>query len=349
MKGKLIIALSTLTCFAVIGSIAYYRSIGKTHPGENPKQTVAALPDTPAEAGMTGDVDASAIQFPGVKTKNDFIQAAVARLRQDYEGKTISKSQQARLMGLYQYLRTSFPASYRSDFNEIMMQAFPSQAGEIVKTLSRLEEYNAWLEGKRPELGQMTYENITRLLWSKRNELFGNDAKDMWAEETRTEAVKDILDIIRESYDTTMTDKLKLYVAAVSNISGDNGTSFIDDKKSSLTRAFVSLDSVQTELSNMDDAKRAECLRSIRKAMGYNDLELDAMAQKDSANEENWQTGYSYMQERNDIFHESDGENRSLKLAELQQRYFGNAAKTIQAEEASGFFRFDRPRVYGRN
>jgi hypothetical protein len=34
---------------------------------------------------------------------------------------------------------------------------------------------------------------------------------------------------------------------------------------------------------------------------------------------------------------------------ELREARFGHEAPTIQAEEASGFYGFERPRIYGRN
>ena len=37
------------------------------------------------------------------------------------------------------------------------------------------------------------------------------------------------------------------------------------------------------------------------------------------------------------------------QLDELRSQFFGNSASTIAKEEANGFYRFQRPRYYGRN
>ena len=37
------------------------------------------------------------------------------------------------------------------------------------------------------------------------------------------------------------------------------------------------------------------------------------------------------------------------ELRHLRARYFADEAPTIEREEGGGFFRFERPRVYGRN
>jgi hypothetical protein len=351
MKGKIRIALTVFSCFTVLGFTAYYLTSTGTAHVERAKPTVSGKVEDSTMEDEPGDPAVASVPmpFPGVENKEEFIEAAVARLKQDFGGKTIGKARQMQLMGLRQYLRKLFPENHLSVFRRIMASVFPSQADEIVKTLDRLEAYNTWLDANKPSLSQLPHHEISKALWAKRTELFGNDAKAMFAEETRTEAVKDILDIIRDSYETSLNDKLELYVASVGKLSNDDGNPLINDKKLSLTRAFISLDSVQAQLSDMDETQRTESLRSIRKTMGYSEPELDAMARKDEINEGKWQMGFAYMQERNDIFHGPDDGSRSEKLAELQNRYFGKAAKTIQAEEASGFFRFDRPRIYGRN
>lgn len=287
--------------------------------------------------------------FPGVNSQDEFVTAAVSRLKQDFGEGSIDKSEQMKLMGLRQSLSNLFPGNHLSIFRAIIAKAFPTQVDEILKTLDRLEAYNVWLEANKQALGQKTHDDIKKALWSKRKAMFGDDAVGMWAEETRTESISDVLDIMRDAYDTTLDEKLNLYKDAINRLSENSGDSLMNDKKFSLTRAFLSLDSVQAELSDMDQPKRNERLRDIRKTMGYSEPELDALAEKDAKNEGKWQNGYAYMRERNRLLSEPDDGTRSEKLLALQERFFKNAASTIQTEESSGFFRFNRPRVFGRN
>jgi hypothetical protein len=255
----------------------------------------------------------SSLLFPGINTSEDFVAAAVLRLKKDFGAGPIDKSRQMQLVGLKQYLSNQYPDNYLSLFREIIMQAYPAQADEILKTLDRLESYSVWLEANKQALSQMTHDEIKKALWTKRKAMFGEDAVGMWDEETRTEAIGDVLDIIRDSYDTTLNEKLKLYTQAISRISENSGASLMEDKKSSLTRAFLSLDSVQAELSDMDQQKRDERLRDIRKAMGYSEPELDTLAEKDAVNENKWQNGYAYMTERSKLLNEPDDGTRSEK------------------------------------
>ena len=44
-----------------------------------------------------------------------------------------------------------------------------------------------------------------------------------------------------------------------------------------------------------------------------------------------------------------DGDRLDEELKYLRERHFAHEAATIEAEEARGFRRFERPRVYGRN
>jgi len=353
MKAKSKTIIAVLSCVVVFScAVVYFLHSVSTDVG---KSDVSGNDGTlNATKGKQGDVSGhgaglNSLLFPGINTPEDFVTAAVSRLKHDFGSDPIDKSKQMQLLGLKQYLSNLYPDNYLTLFREIIKQAYPAQVDEILKTLDRLEAYNVWLEANKQSLGQMSHDDIKKALWTKRKAMFGEDAVGMWAEETRTEAIGDVLDIMRDSYDTTLDEKLNLYTQAISRISENPGSSLLEDKKSSLTRAFLSLDSVQAELSDMDQQKRNERLRDIRKAMGYSEPELETLAAKDAVNEKKWQNGYAYMSERSRLLNEPDDGTKTEKLLTLQERFFKNAASTIQAEESSGFFRFNRPRVYGRN
>jgi hypothetical protein len=55
------------------------------------------------------------------------------------------------------------------------------------------------------------------------------------------------------------------------------------------------------------------------------------------------------MQEREDAVKEFKGPEREERLKALREQYFQDEAKTIELEEKDNFFRFNRPRIYGRN
>jgi len=55
------------------------------------------------------------------------------------------------------------------------------------------------------------------------------------------------------------------------------------------------------------------------------------------------------MRERSRLEATFAGEPLDAELAHLRETTFGPEAPTIEREEADGFFRYERPRVYGRN
>jgi hypothetical protein len=83
--------------------------------------------------------------------------------------------------------------------------------------------------------------------------------------------------------------------------------------------------------------------------MGFDEAEIERMAELDARRDERWTVGLAYMDERRRLESTFEGEALEEELHRLRERTFGHAAKTIEREEASGFDRFERPRVYGRN
>jgi hypothetical protein len=56
------------------------------------------------------------------------------------------------------------------------------------------------------------------------------------------------------------------------------------------------------------------------------------------------------MEERKKVVEAFDGPEEKAQLKALREKYFQDEAQTIEFEEENdGFFRFERPRYYGRN
>jgi hypothetical protein len=83
--------------------------------------------------------------------------------------------------------------------------------------------------------------------------------------------------------------------------------------------------------------------------MGLTEDQIESLARRDAENERRWETGLLYMEDRERIVSEYDGHERQELLRQLREEYFGDEAGTIELEENDGFFRFKRPRIYGRN
>jgi hypothetical protein len=99
----------------------------------------------------------------------------------------------------------------------------------------------------------------------------------------------------------------------------------------------------------MSPGARRQELERIRREMGYSDEQIAQMQEMDDYRESRWQRGLAYMEERRRLTETFEGEALDAELRALRERTFAHEAKTIALEEADDFFRYERPRVYGRN
>ena len=278
----------------------------------------------------------------------------VAELQKFY-GKTISeKSTQILLLRIKDFLSGPYPQDADERFYAILKRAFPELADEIMETLVKLEEYNAWLDENDRMLSGLNHLEKQGMLWEKRRELFGDDADIIWSEEVlayeeRKQAMKETIHMLDGSNDTTMDEKLAIYKSTVSQTYTDSPEAYILESTDMLAKVFFSIDSVQEELARLDpDQRRLEIAR-IRKEMGYASKQIDELAAMDDYRSRRWENGLNYMQERDIVEVKYTGSELDEQLKALREKYFKHEAKTIELEEKDGFFRFERKRYYGRN
>lgn len=287
--------------------------------------------------------------------KNDpFIEHMVREFRK-YYGETISeKSTQAGIISLRNFIMGTRPADGRSVFYTILKKAFPAYADEIMDTLARLDEYNRWLADSRDALLKMTESERTAAMRKKRHELFGDDAEGIWsgdmlATEARKAQMQDTLSALNETDGMGIGEKLQVYEGALRAAYKDSPEAFILQQPELLSKVFFSIESVQDELKKMNPEARQQAIDSIRRQMGSTDEQIERMAARDADNERRWQVGYQYMEKRDELAKRYQGAELEEKLGELREQSFGNEANTIEREEKDDFFRFQRPRIYGRN
>lgn len=272
-----------------------------------------------------------------------------------YYGATISeKSTQASIYDVYKNFAGSRPDG-REFFYNILKRAFPDLADEIMATLDKLDLYHQWVMENDAVLSQMDETEKMAALWEKRIALFGDDAKDIWIDEVMaTDARKgkmlSALDFINESQDTTMDEKLQIYKDNLEETYKGTPEQYFLDQKPILAKIFFSIDSVQNELKEMSPEQRQLAINKIRKEMGFNEKMVQDMEEIDAENNKRWDVGLKYMEERRKIVEIYQGEQQKEQLQALREKFFQDEAQTIQAEEENdGFFRFERPRYYGRN
>ena len=291
---------------------------------------------------------------PPLAASDTFSDRIVNEL-QKYYGKTISeKSTQASLIGIRDIVMGTRPANGKAFFYTILKRAFPNYADEIMTTLDKLDQYNRWLDDNNKMLSQMTAAERAAALWEKRRELFGDDAEKIWtgemlATEARKEKVKDTLAVLNKSDDMTIDEKMEVYQGVLRDTYKGTPEEFILDQNYILSKVFFSIDSIQDELKKMNPEQRQQEMNNIRRKMGFTEQDIEQLAGLDADRDRRWDIGLMYMQEREDIVQEFEGPEQEAKLNELREKYFQDEANTIQLEEKDNFFRFKRPRIYGRN
>ncbi|MBN3492684.1 hypothetical protein [Vibrio neptunius] len=251
------------------------------------------------------------------------------------------------------YLTETYPDQSPFLFNEVIKQAFPEYADIIFEKIALMEDYEQWLLSEMKPLLTMTFEEKQIAVWAKRRELFGDDADIIWSAELaeREQRIADTqksIELLNSAYDMEINQRLFSLKATIE-------TNFVEHaggkilSPAMMASTFFSLDSVQRDLSNMSSYQRAEQLASIRRDLGYSESQIEKAAKQDRDNELRWQIGYQYMGERQALLASLSGEELDSQLAQLRIDYFGEQASTLEKEEQQGFYRFERPRVYGRN
>lgn len=175
-----------------------------------------------------------------------------------------------------------------------------------------------------------------------------------WAEvaraaEAREQKLRDAITAAADGADAPVDHKLDLYRRALRDAFEGSERQGILAQRDVLTEIFLRMDSVQEELAAMSPSERRGELEHIRREMGYTDEQIARMAEIDDRRESRWQNGLAYMAERRRLVGTFEGEALQEELSHLRDAYFGDEAVTIEREEEDGFFRYERPRVYGRN
>jgi hypothetical protein len=274
---------------------------------------------------------------------------------QKYYGATISeKSTQASIYDIRKKIVGSRPDG-RDFFYKVLKRAFPDLADEIMATLDKLDLYHQWQLENDAVLAQMTEDARMAALWEKRIDLFGEDAKEIWVDEvmatdSRKAKMLDTLEFINGSADTTMEEKFQLYQDSLEETYKGTPEAYFLDQKPILAKIFFSIDSVQNELKQMSPDQRQMEINRIRQEMGFTEEMVKEMEKVDADNNQRWHVGLKYMEERKRVVEQFDGPEEQAQLKTLREKYFQNEAQTIELEEENdGFFRFERPRYYGRN
>jgi hypothetical protein len=290
----------------------------------------------------------------GVNKKPSIEDRLVNELKK-YYGSTISqKSTQAKLLKVKAFVSQLYPKDGDKRFYAILKKAFPDLADEIISVLFKMEKYKNWLADNAHVLSDMSKLEKEGLVWEKRKEFLGADAEEIWSEEVvafekKKIEMRETLSYLDKADDLTIYEKLAEYESTLKDVYEDSPEAFVLQNKSLHAKVFFSIESVQNELKQMEPDQRQMEINNIRREMGFTQQDVERMEEVDAYREKRWENGLAYMIEREGLSKEYEGAKLETQLDAMREKYFKHEAKTIKFEEEDGFFRFKRPRIYGRN
>jgi len=318
-----------------------------------------ASPETaagPAKAGPPGPSASSPTptQAPLLESARGPVRTPedmVAYLRSRYGARVHEPHSQMRMLEeLMRHFQRLNPSGWEADLLALLKQAFPELYEELAPRLRQRVEYERWMREHHAELNDKPAAERRAAVWEERHSLFGKEvAEKIWAGELRNQAVADALATIDALPNASIGDRMARYKESLAKTYGEKSEAYVKAHQQELMNHFLDLGSVQKDLGAMTPEKRTENLRTIRKEMGLDEEALQRWDELDQRRDVRWELGSQYMSEREALAQQYSGPELEARLVEVRSRYFADEAQTLAEEEATGFFRFTRPRQWGRN
>jgi hypothetical protein len=167
--------------------------------------------------------------------------------------------------------------------------------------------------------------------------------------EAREEALRAAVLRIGEDETLSLDARLERYREALEAHRAEAPETALLASPSMQAEIFLRMEGVQRELAALSPSARSGELAHIRRELGFDDGQIARMEEVDDRRQARWDNGLAYMQERARAVATFEGDALDAELHSLREEYFAHEAETIAAEERDGFFRFERPRIYGRN
>ena len=278
----------------------------------------------------------------------------VEKIRTQYASTIESIAVQVSFKEFLDDLMKSYPVKGRALFEAVIRGAFPEFADDIFKAVDNMVIYEDWLLDNVLTLNDMPPLEYNGELWKKRRELFGEDANKIWsseitAQEERREVLQKTVAMLDQAHDTTMYERIYILQSSYEEQYSETIENAVFDSKGVLAQTLFGFDSVQKELSDMSNEQRQQEIDTIRRTIGFDETQIEYLAEQDQVKDKRWLNGYSYMEARQGLHNEFSGEELDTELADLREKHFKHEAPTIAREEEDEFFRYKRQRVYGRN
>jgi hypothetical protein len=339
-----------ITMLVVLATVAIaVLTVARLWPAGSPMAAASPGAATTVPAPAAGASSPSSMT-PSAALPSDLAEL-VAYLRARF-GKNIANRyvQIQMIEKLMRHFQATNPTGWQAELLAAVRAAFPERYAEIAANLQHRMEYEEWMAHNKERLRGLGERERREALWEARKRLFGEDAaEEIWASELKNQAITDALAEIDARPDATVGERLAQYTEGLQETHQDRTDTFLQNHRQEALNRFLTLESVQQELSSLSPAERSAALRTVRKGLGLDDAALGRWDTLDHERDRRWEVGLQYMAERAALAKQYSGETLEAQVQPLRSRYFGAEAATIAEEEASGFFRFDGPRQYGLN
>lgn len=341
---KKIIKIIVPCSLVILASVAYL-----THKQSIQIVETAQLGNPSTGLAMQADADNTVTP----SQRAAFIADMVSQMRAKHGHEIADVRIQASLADFKQFILEEFSADGLAIFTQIISQAFPQYAQQIFLLLENLAQYDDWHVDNLLTLNDLNFMERKGRIWKVRHEMFGRDADLLWEHElteagNKQETVLQTIESLGQANNIALQERLEILQKTINEQYAETEEGLLIGK-SMVSQIFFGLESVQNNLKDLSQAERQQIIDESRQRMGFSEADVKQLAERDQQNEARWQNGYAYMNARDQLKQNYAGEQLEGQLKTLREQYFKQESKTIEAEESSGFYRFERPRVYGSN
>lgn len=287
------------------------------------------------------------------RANSDIAKKIAEKLKEQYSQHIQRLSVQASLFVLRESVMKTYDEHGLGYFNEAIALAFPEHAASILTIMDGIVLYKAWFDENSDALDALAEYERNESVWQKRYEIFGRDADLIWGDakpmlsESERETLKQI-EALDQAFEMEFDTRLEQLHSNLVSAHG-SGLTMFSLTPGVVATTFLSFESVQKDLALMDNNERQLKINGVRETLGFSKEQIEKLAIEDQKRQTRWDNGYAYMEARQILLASADDAAVEQGLDELRSKYFKDKAQTFKKEEASGFYRYERPRVYGRN
>lgn len=248
---------------------------------------------------------------------------------------------------LLSYVRHQYPDNWREMMTEFLEAAFPGMATELIQLADNHLEYEEWRRLGASDLLQLDPDERMEVLMKHRAEIFGKEvAEELWQHQIRDYKTQKAIDNLAAESNRPLDERLEEFSTLVHQ---EYPEDVMRNQSMALGDSFANkfLAATQDELRDMPPHERRETIARTRRSLGYSERAIENLARLDRTRDRRWEAGETYMQTRQEITSNYEGEERQRRLNEARRNLLGAEADTVRQEEEAGYFRYQQERTYG--